>query len=198
MKFRIYKESKYEFLTTNFIAYVSFSITLIPSLIISCTSYGLIYPFKILAAIGFILVIGFNFFRIAQRQRHAKIRGTFLGYLCFFKDKISINNLIIELNEIQKIKIEATDYIGKNNDYLSKYDYNGSLSNGLDNKVILYLKNGQNQYIRFEQRKKNDILLLKDILVEYYKQNKLSDIKLIEALNLTDYDEIQEFRKHYC
>jgi hypothetical protein len=195
MKFRIYKKSKYDFLTTNFIAYSLFSLTFIPALIISSTHYGLNYLFKIFGGIGVTLFFVLSFYKLIQAKRHEKIWGTFTGDLIFFSDKISVNSVTHYMTDINKIEINARDYYKKHSGDYAKKDFNGSLSNGLDNQLILYFNNGQNQSIHFEQRNKNDILKLKDIFIDNYSQNKLSMLKLLEALNITDYTEIQELKK---
>jgi hypothetical protein len=195
MKFRVYKKSKYDFLTTNYIAYALFSLTFLPALIISSTHYGLNFLCKILGGSGAVLFIVLNFYKFIQIRRHEKIWGTFTGDLIFYSDKILVNTKIYNISDINKIEIEARDYYKKPDGDYAKKDFNGSLSNGIDNQLIIIFNNGQNQCIHFEQRNKNDILKLKDILIDYYSQNKLSILKLLEALNITDYDEIQEFKK---
>ena len=195
MKFRIYKKSKYDFLTTNYFAYTLFSLTILPALIIS--NYSLNYLFKILAGSGVALFIVLSIYKLIQMKRHEKIWGTFTGDLIFYSDKISVNNIIYNISDINRIEIDARDYYERDNyGIAAKHDFNGSLSNGIDNQLIIYFNNGQSQCIRFEQRKKGDLLKLKVILIDYYSQNKLSMLKLLEALNITDYAEIQEFKKN--
>ena len=159
MKFRIYKKSKYDFLTTNYILYTLFSLTLLPALLLSFTNYSNSYLFKILGGIGMVLFFVSSCYKWMQIKRHVKIWGTFVGDLIFYSDKIAVNTIIYDLSDINKIEIDARDYYKKHNGDYAKKDFNGSLSNGIDNQLILYFKNGRSECIHFEQRQKDDLQL---------------------------------------
>ena len=144
---------------------------------------------------GMVLFFVSSCYKWMQIKRHEKIWGTFVGDLIFYSDKIAVNTIIYDLSDINKIEIDARDYYKKHNGDYAKKDFNGSLSNGIDNQLILYFKNGRSECIHFEQRQKDDLLKLKAIFIGYHSQNKLSILKLLEVLNIIDYTEIQEFKK---
>lgn len=60
-----------------------------------------------------------------------------------------------------------------------------------------YLKFYKNFKYNFQQDFEHDILNVKDTLIEYSKQGKLHFLNLIDILNITDYNEIQEFKKNF-
>ena len=62
---------------------------------------------------------------------------------------------------------------------------------------IHYLKFYKNLKYNFQQDFEHDILNVKDTLIEYSKQGKLHFLNLIDILNITDYNEIQEFKKNF-
>ncbi len=116
--------------------------------------------------------------------------GKFDGELIFLTNGIKIKNKEYNLEKIQKIEFISYDIEG-----YRRSPRSAQLSNGLDNEIKIFLKDKQILKYNFQQTEKHKIKYLKDILIHYHKEKVLSWLGLIDALNIQDYDEIQEFKK---
>jgi hypothetical protein len=146
--------------------------------------------YTILFAILFVLY--FIFYQIANFFRTEHINGVLDGILELKMDSINIkeNNYLLE--EINKIEIKYNDTLG---DYISyQISFNPLFSNGTDNYIKLTLKTGDKITCYFQQTKNEKINFNKNQLINYYKKNKISWLALLDVLEITDYNKIQEFK----
>src|SRR5690606_35325897 len=74
-------------------------------------------------------------------------------------------------------------------------EFNPHLSNGLDNEMVMELKNGQKIKCNFLQTESEMLRHFKDILVLYHKNGILGWLQLIDILGIEDYNRIQDFKR---
>ena len=77
----------------------------------------------------------------------------------------------------------------------STLEFSPHLSNGLDNQFLLSLKNGEKIKCNFLQTESEKIEFFTEIFIHYHKKGIISWLKLLEILNIEDYNEIQKFKK---
>ena len=99
-----------------------------------------------------------------------------------------------KLSEIKKLDfIQADDIRGKFVN--SMLEFTPHLSNGLDNVLVIRLKNGQELKCNFQQTETHRLIRCKELLVQYHKKGILGWLQLLDLLEITEYDKIQEFKK---
>lgn len=140
-----------------------------------------------LAAFLFGIIVG-----ITKFNKYRTLEGDLISDLEFQKHKIIVGDKEYLLDEIQKIEITAFDFRGAIKTYKGNFD--GNLSNGVDNLLKLYLTNQNKIELNFQQIIKNEIRNEKEILINYCNLNKLHYLNLLEILDINDYDEIQRFK----
>lgn len=103
---------------------------------------------------------------------------------------------IFLLDSINKIEIHGGDY---NDEFeISSFvDPDGSIKNGTTNSIEIILNNRERFKYNFQQDNEHNILNIKETLIEYSKRGKLHFLNLIDILEITDYDDIQEFKKQH-
>lgn len=123
---------------------------------------------------------------------HQNKNGEFKGKLEFEENFIKANEIVYPIDEIDKIIINANDFEGK---YVNTaLQFSRHISNGLDNEIILKLKNGNKVKYNFFQSKGQRINNFREILISYHLSGKISWLYLLEILEINDYDEIQKFK----
>jgi hypothetical protein len=133
------------------------------------------------------LIYGFYKF-----NKYVTLKGELLYDLEFQKDKIIISNKEYYLDTIEKLEITAFDFKGLRTGNKS---FDGSLSNGVDNILKLYLKDNNKIEINFQQKTKNEIRNEELILIHYTNMKKLHYLTLLDIFGINDYDEIQKYKK---
>tara|TARA_Y100000813_G_C24058942_1_gene303008 strand:+ start:311 stop:688 length:378 start_codon:yes stop_codon:yes gene_type:complete len=120
------------------------------------------------------------------------LNGTLDKTLNFGLKKITIGANQYDLDDLRKIDFLIQDYFDKWN---YTRDFNPCRSNGVGNKLILTLKNGQIIESNFQLMYEGQMKKLETILIQYHGAGVLHFLKLIDLLGIDDYDEIQEFKK---
>ena len=108
-------------------------------------------------------------------------------------DRISISSKEYLPEEIDNIEILQTDHIG-NRIHVGTVTLDSDKSNGTDNRIELNFKNGKKVTSYFQVQNENDLLINKDILIEYHLKGKIPLLRLINILGIKDYEEIQLFK----
>lgn len=111
---------------------------------------------------------------ILFRGKSGKLSGT----LDLKEDSIVLNEEIIPLSDIEKIRIIGNDIKG---------EFRGFLSKGANNKLMINLLNGSKKEIAFEQTKENTLRSQKDVLKIYHDSGKLTESNYQNILNNTNY-----------
>lgn len=116
----------------------------------------------------------------------AELNGYFEGKITFTKNDITIGNDVYTLDEIRSILIQNNDFAGNKMMEHGEFE-SGNISFGVNNQLILGL--GKRKFVEaeFKQNTKNEFEKMKDILIEYHLQNKLSFEDLIFIMKI-EYD----------
>ena len=113
----------------------------------------------------------------------AEIDGVIDGKITFTKNEITIGEETYSLSNIQSITIHNNDYVGKTELEHGEFEKKDG-SFGVNNQVILDL--GSRNFIEadFKQKKENEFDKMKQLLIHYHKQNKLSFEDLTSILKI--------------
>ena len=193
-KFDIFKKHKGIYWTNTLIIYCTLGIT--GSLLYLKSIFGfeknLIDEF-LLYFIILVLVYGviMKFYGLVS---HEPLKGKLEGQLILEMNQISIEEEIYKLENIQKIEIFNSDYDGHFK-YTSRGSFEANLSQGVGNIIIIKLLNNEIKDCHFRQTYNDDINVAKKELINYHLKGKIHFLHLIDILKITDYDEIQEFKK---
>lgn len=86
-------------------------------------------------------------------------------------DKITVQNQVFQLNKIESVDFILNDYYGF---FIYEiYSFEPSLSNGLNNMMLITLNNGENYKYYFQRELPYEFYTSKKIFVNYYKEGKL-------------------------
>lgn len=150
------------------------------------------------STISMFLSIGLMFLvpllRIYKMNQYKRLDGKIDRFLTFDFEEITIDKSIIKLTDIKKIEASFFDYVGRKRG-VSFYDFDGDLSNGVDNFLTLHMNDGGSINTFFFQQSGNESKKVKEQLIHYHLKGKIHFLHLIDLLGITDYDEIQEFKK---
>ncbi|GGE98972.1 hypothetical protein SAMN05443634_1057 [Chishuiella changwenlii] len=123
------------------------------------------------------------------------LKGGFDGKLTFSNDGIAINNDFYSVKDLYSILIDNDDYKGKKIKEFGEFDHPEG-SNGVDN--LLTLKTKANKFIEvyFLQKTSTEFNKIESILINYYKQNLLTEEDLVSILKYkSDSDKMELNRK---
>lgn len=119
-----------------------------------------------------------------------------LKKLKFQKENIVIDDQIIDLNDIQKITIHAFDSKRNQRPFIMRQN-RSSYSLGISNFLDIKLNSGQNINVQFQKTTEKELLKVKDELIHYYQNEKISLLNVTEALHIIKYEDIQQFLEDY-
>lgn len=176
----------------NSIILVLVLIILFISLILKIEKSSLLFTLSILIfasyLIGVILKLG-NINRIQQ------LKGKITGELIFTEEYIKVNEMIIILDDINKIEISEVDWYGlRKSNYLLDYNYEGGLSNGVDNLLKIEYRNNTKQKIQFQKLSACEFKEIEEIIKKYYINNKIGYLNCVDILCLSDPKQYNEFK----
>ena len=152
------------------------------------------WDISLVALMGLAIILGviFSFFKIGG---YKTLKGELKGNLEFNSNEIIVDNQTYKINEIKRIEISSFDFKGRFAWFKGNLDSNKS--NGTENELKIILNNNETIKINFEQIYENQILEEKESLINYCNSGKMNYINLIDNLRITDYKEIQIFKKKY-
>lgn len=195
--FNIYRKKAGIHWSTTFIVYTIFFLGLLSIYIktnileIERNSFETIV-FTIIA-VAFVYGIAMKIYGLV---RIGPLNGKLRDTLILDDDCISIGSKIYHLNDIKKIGITNLDYYGA---FISRSrsSFESSLSHGVGNAIVITLNTDEHINCKFQQINEDEMMDAKDILLNYHQKGKIHFIQLMDALNITDYNDIQEFKKKY-
>lgn len=123
------------------------------------------------------------------------LKGGFNGQLTFSNDSITINDDFYSVKDLYSILIDNDDYKGKKIKEFGEFE-SPEVSNGVDN--LLTLKTKANKFIEvyFLQKTSTEFNKIEPILINYYKQNLLTEEDLVSILKYkSDSDKMELNRK---
>ena len=195
MKYKILTKSKKFYWTINSRIYTILLFTVLPVFIKLnlFKNQNVTFFDKTLFVISICTILyGFTI-GLLKFNKYKTLKGELISDLEFLDDKIIIGDKQYLLKDIQKIEINAFDFKGLIK--YSKGDFDGNLSNGVDNSLKIYLTNQNKIEINFQQIVKDEIRNEEESLICYCNQNKLHYLNLLAILGINDYYEIQKFKK---
>ena len=149
----------------------------------------------ILSGLGAISCIAALVFKLLQGFIYKTLQGTFEGKLVLDRQQITVGERVLPLTEIDRIEIDAHDYLGMDEVMPAKANFNPRLSNGVDNVIKIWRTDGEAIQVNFQQKNWLHIMSAKPILLVYCAQQKLSFQNLIELLQIEDQEEIDELHQ---
>ena len=149
---------------------------------------------KLLLLIMFLGFVGTIIYGISKYNKFVTLKGELNSDLEFKNDRIIINEKEYLIDVIQKIEINAFDYKGA---YSGFRNFDGTLSNGVDNKLKIYVNANEKIQINFQQNFDNEIRKEKDILINYCNAGKFNYLNLLDILGINNYEEIQKFKSEH-
>jgi Ca2+/Na+ antiporter len=149
----------------------------------------------VLYAIIIVSIITYSYLCFHSLNEKEVLKGDFVGYLIFRPEKIFANREEFELEEIVKLEFYADDFDGKFTG--SSRSIEPKLSNGVNNRITVHLRNRAKKDFYFLQNYEGEFLKkMKELLIAYHLKDKISFLALIQYIGISDsYEEIQEFKK---
>ncbi len=193
VKFRIFERSEKMVVTPNLIIHSIIGFLLFLYFLSVTIFENEVFEQSILWMAFTVYAIGIIVMIINQFRRKP-INGKLIDYIEFSKDKIVVSKMKYGMEDLKKIEVYGDDYVNKRG-FSTRYDFNPRLSNGVGNWIKLKLLNGETKTIYFQLFYEKEIQRIKDFIIEYHHHSKVSFLRLIKYLNITDYNEIQKFKK---
>jgi len=197
MIYNVIRKTKRYYFTVNTMFYLGFILFGLPVFIrLNIFNFEPNLFDKIWSYTMLFIMLGALFFSLYKSNKYKTLKGKLISELEFQKDKIVIDKIGYQLNDIKKISIENTfDYKGRYT--YSKGNFDGSLSNGIENELLIYLNDDEKIQVNFQQVNEDDILNEREILIHYSNRGKLHYLNLLKILRIEDYGEIQNFKTKY-
>jgi len=197
LNYKVLVKNKKIYFTPNNVIYSIYFICLIPlSIQYFLFKNNDFYWFDyIFFGIFFLCLIASIFFSFYNLFRFEIPEGELIGNLEFKNNEIIINSQNFPLEIIKKIELQTYDYKGRIIAY--RGNLNGTKSIGARNELIITLQNNEIKKVYFQQLYKGQISEEKEFLIDYCNQGKMYYINLLDNLGITDYKEIQIFKKTF-
>jgi hypothetical protein len=125
---------------------------------------------------------------------YESLKGTINGQIQFSTTSFTIENETIQLNTITRLDIHVIDYFGRQTRG-SGFNCSPGLSQGVNNYIEFTDASLATRRIYFKQRVKNEYKELYPFYVSAIKAGKISFLRGIELLEITEYEEIKEFKR---
>ncbi|MFC6997612.1 hypothetical protein [Rufibacter roseus] len=127
--------------------------------------------------------------------RYKPLKGKLNGSITFEHDSITIAEKTITIDLITKINFEGTDWLGlyKRNG-LTEY-FENSLSQGVQNYLILHLSDGQIIKTQFQLLDACGLQEMEDEIKSYYLKDKISYLQAVDLLGLSSQDKWNDLKR---
>lgn len=133
-------------------------------------------------------------------NKYRSLKGTLEGHIIFSKDAIEIGDIVYPLSAIRYIVFEGTDWLGdERTDRGFSNFFENTLSQGVDNTLMLHLLDGQVVRTRFQKLFACELRNVEDTILHYYLHNKLTYLQTVDALCMRDKEEqrnLKELKLH--
>jgi hypothetical protein len=134
------------------------------------------------------------YFLIVGLWSYQTLKGKLNGFIEFKKDAFEINEETFKLDEIAKLDIHCEDYYGQQTRGIGM-NFSPGLSQGVSNFIEFTDYNNLNRKVYFKQTVKSQYKDLSSFIIICVQKGKIPFLRGIELLGITDYNEIQEFKK---
>lgn len=181
MKFKIYKDINKFYITNNVIASIIFAAFVLIGIIydtlstdLDTTSVNSIITNWLFISVMIIVFLAPIFLKLHLNfNTYQPLKGSIEGYLELNMEKITVDKKEYSLDKINKIDIWNFDFVGDSNNYASRFNFNGLMSNGIENLFEMSLYDSTVLKIHFQQDYGNQIIHAKQELFNYYKHGKI-------------------------
>jgi hypothetical protein len=133
------------------------------------------------------------YLRLTVKRRFELLKGKLEGDLCVGKEYIRINDITYTIESLSKISLMIGGYYGQR--LFAQRGIHGDLSQGVNNRVVLHFNDRKDITCYFRIENDKDLKILQDSCIHYYVAGKLHLLHLIDAMGISDYDKIQEFKR---
>ncbi len=123
--------------------------------------------------IGIFLLAALNYVLFSARNRSQPT-----GQLAILEDKVVIDDKVISIDDVERIRLIGNDVKG---------DFRGFISKGIRNQMVITQTDGAVSQIIFEQTSANKLLDRKEVLAVWHQKGKLSDSNYQNILRNTNY-----------
>ena len=191
--FKIYTKSKKFTITENVIVYGCIAIGALGFWIFKALNFETLK--SLFQGIIVTSIIVGLYFKLTQHFRYERLGGKLDGEITFDYDKITVNDKKIKLEEIKKINLEISDYEGAYSVPV-RGDFDAALSNGVNNNVNIQLNTNEKLNYKIKVFKGQEHFL-KEQLIRYMNEGKISAYRVTDILGIKKYHDIQDFKKKY-
>lgn len=122
------------------------------------------------------------------------LKGKLNGFIEFKKDAFDINEETFRLDEIAKLDFHCEDYYGRQTRGVGM-NFSPGLSQGVNNFIEFTDYNNLTRKVYFKQIVKNQYKDFSSFIIICIQKGKIPLLRGIGLLGITDYNEIQEFKK---
>ena len=194
LKYKILTKEKKFYWTVDSAFFVAMTITIVPMYVkwYIFNSDKFILFDEIMTCLMAISFIVFVIIGMSKFNKYKTLKGDLNSDLEFQNDKVLIAEKEYPITSIQKIEINSFDFKGALKGHRS---FDGTLSNGVDNTLKIYLNDKTKIELNFQQTTENEIKNEKENLITYCNLGKLHYLNLLEILAISNYDEIQKFKE---
>ena len=140
-----------------------------------------------------IIIISF-FLSLTSFFRYVPLEGKIDGKLILKEKEIIIDKTIINIENIKNLKITNDDFYDFVLPYRS-YIILGRKSNGVHNEIRIFLKNGKDYVVKYQQDNNHDMQNSKELLKHYYSKGIIELENLLYVLGIVDEVEKNEFKR---
>ncbi len=127
---------------------------------------------------------------LTVRNSYKPLKGKLEGHIVFRNDAIIIADKIYPLDDIWNIEFEGIDWLGYEHWTRGLSEkFEDSFSQGVDNTLVLFLKDKQIIKTRFQKLDEYEFREIEEVILEYYLKDKISYLHTVEVLGLSKQDE---------
>ncbi|MAC94717.1 MAG: hypothetical protein CMC96_04370 [Flavobacteriales bacterium] len=147
--------------------------------------------------IATVMLVGFLSFFLRAAIVRGKVKpyhGRLEGWIYFSNNGLKINDEEIDINNLTKLDFEFGSYYSEFIHHTTPIIYPWR-ENGTNNFLKLNYIDGTKRSIQFQRMYEDQQKYLKPFLEYLYAMNLMSFLRLIDILGITDYEEIQDYKK---
>ncbi len=194
-KFKIFVPNKNFRLTINHILYTPFLVFL-SILLINDNSWKNQNIQDIFTFLTCLILIPIMYYFFACHFMTQKTYGILSDFIEFHIEKVEYEQNEIKLSEIEKIEFFIGASLGQYCYGSHRTDLRTRKSNGNNSAVWIHKKDKTIIFKIFHLSKKEDFYKkMREYLIVYHIEGKMSFLRLLEHLSIHDYNEIQKFKQ---
>ncbi|MDO7171822.1 hypothetical protein [Mariniflexile sp. AS56] len=131
--------------------------------------------------------------QIISHFLYQSLSGAFDGEIILNDDSINLGEKTLAISTIKKLEVFIQDYKGMH--IWHQKTLKPKLQQGVKNAMKIELISGDILSVNFLQAYKNEFQKSSEYLKKYYLEGKIHFLHLIDLLEITDYNDIQNLKK---